>query len=313
MSESIGTTLGSFLKERLTNPLLSSFAIAWSLYNYKFYVILFSKNTVSVTSELIRQRFPDLYAIALHGIIVPACFAALYLFVSPYLTAWYYSWLRERQRKVDDARYAIESAQRLTADESRAIRALARTKDAQIDQLENEIVKLKADLREGDNKIASANEQVRTAALALESSTSLEEELKRVKASLDESREALAKAEETAEYEHRRRTKVEEGYLELEKQMKALSASASPATQKVGDASPMGRLDRGAISLFEVIANNPGWGVPMLAAHVNVAQGQVKQWLASLVEHEYVRQSKEQTYAVTEPGRLAWIKLRGFR
>ncbi len=102
MNDSIDTGLTAFFKERLTNPVISSIAISWSLYNYKFYVILFSDNSVIQRSALIKERFPDIEAILIHGVFWPALFAALYLFGSPYVTAWYYGWLRDRQKKVDE-------------------------------------------------------------------------------------------------------------------------------------------------------------------------------------------------------------------
>jgi len=44
MWTSLGKSIGDFVEERLTSPLISSFGLAWAAVNYKFFVILFSKN-----------------------------------------------------------------------------------------------------------------------------------------------------------------------------------------------------------------------------------------------------------------------------
>lgn len=151
--EPFGKTLGTFLEERLSNPLISSFIVAWSLYNYKIFVILFSKNTVTDTFSLIHQRFPDLSAVALHGVLLPAVFAALYLFVLPFPTKWVYKWVRERQKAIDDIRDEYESHKRLTKEQSNEIRRSMRDQEAVLEELRTKSAQLLDELKQSQRVI----------------------------------------------------------------------------------------------------------------------------------------------------------------
>lgn len=88
-------TLATFLEDRFSNPLITSFLMSWPVWNYKFLVILFSDNTVLDTFELIRMSaYPDVwgspYWFTLVGPIATA-YAYVYLlprFSQPYFKKW---------------------------------------------------------------------------------------------------------------------------------------------------------------------------------------------------------------------------------
>jgi hypothetical protein len=157
--DSLGRSISNVVDERLSSPLVSSFVLSWSLYNYKFFVILFSKNSVNDTFALISQRFPDGWAVLLHGMFWPGFFAAAYLFVLPYPSQWVFRKWKEHQKKMDDIRYESESQQRLTLEDSRTIRGVVRQREADIDVLNREIEKLKADLKDADKRAAEASDR----------------------------------------------------------------------------------------------------------------------------------------------------------
>ena len=77
--EPISKTLGSVIDERLSSPLISTFAISWSLINYKFFVILFSNNTVSMTFKLIDGLYPT--KLDFYGWAIAAPFAATLVYI----------------------------------------------------------------------------------------------------------------------------------------------------------------------------------------------------------------------------------------
>lgn len=176
--ESFGKTLGTFFEERLSNPLISSFVIAWSLYNYKVFVILFSKNTVTETFLLIHQRFPDLSAVVVHGFLLPAVFAGLYLFVLPFPTKWVYKWVREKQKGIDDIRDEYESQKRLTKEQSSEIRRNMREQEGVIDDLRKNNAQLLEDLKQAHRNTEASRLEAQSEKLGRESAEQKLEALK---------------------------------------------------------------------------------------------------------------------------------------
>ncbi len=176
--DSLGKTLGTFFEERLTNPLISSFVIAWSLYNYKVFVILLSKNTVTETFLLMNQRFPDWSTVVIHGFIIPAIFAALYLFVLPLPTKWVYKWVREKQKAIDDIRDEYESHKRLTREQSIELRRSARENELAIEDLQKTNRELKEDLNRLQTELKKSSAALLSAQLVKENAETEIEKLK---------------------------------------------------------------------------------------------------------------------------------------
>jgi len=151
--------LGELLKsakesliERLSSPLLGSFALSWCLWNYKFLVILFSSASVSTTFKLVDSiAFPDIYTLLIRGLLLPALTAAAYIFIYPYPARFIYGFTRRRQREINELRRQIENETPLTLEESRTIRAeifqLERKNQETIDRLNGEITRLNSELQ----------------------------------------------------------------------------------------------------------------------------------------------------------------------
>jgi len=122
MWSSLGKSIGDFVEERFTSPLISSFALAWAAVNYKFFVILFSKESVASSFILIGNMFPDWQSRVLNGFAYPLVIALFYLFVFPYPSQWVYKHWRRNLQKTDNIKQDYENARRLTIDESRELR-----------------------------------------------------------------------------------------------------------------------------------------------------------------------------------------------
>lgn len=166
--DSLSKTLGTFFEERLSNPLISSFAIAWSLYNYKVFVILFSENTVTETFSLIHQRFPDESAVLVHGFVWPAVFAALYLFALPYPTKWVFKWVREKQKAIDDIRDEYEAHKRLTREQSIELRTSMRELGETVEELRKGNRQLQEELKESRKAAVAAQGSLTSAQFAID-------------------------------------------------------------------------------------------------------------------------------------------------
>jgi hypothetical protein len=142
------------LIERLSSPVLGSFAAAWCAWNYRFLVILFSDASVSQTFHLIDTvAFPDKSSILLRGTLFPLISAFAYVFLYPYPARFIYEFTLRRQREVNSSRQAIADETPLTLEESRRIRAefvdRERKNQQVVFSLNEEISALRAQL---DNK-----------------------------------------------------------------------------------------------------------------------------------------------------------------
>lgn len=152
--DTLGKSIGTIIDERLSSPLVSSFAIAWSIINYKFFVILLSDTPIKRTFELIKEIcFPGEYGWLLYGVVAPAAAAAAYLFLLPKPSLWVYRHWRQNQKNTDDIRLSFEDQKLLTIEESRSYRARHREMEVQVDALQKENEQLKNDLRKGDSDL----------------------------------------------------------------------------------------------------------------------------------------------------------------
>ncbi len=91
----VGGFLGdiySTLKERISSPFISSFAIAWSAINYKIFVLLFSDKEYEAKIKLIDEMFDSPDEIGLFIIMFPLIVAGFYVYAWPLLSIkinWY--------------------------------------------------------------------------------------------------------------------------------------------------------------------------------------------------------------------------------
>lgn len=164
--------------DRLSSPLLGSFAVAWCLWNYKFLVILLSAASVTKTFELIDTLvFPNLSSVLIRGFLLPAGTAMAYIFLYPYPARFVFGFTQRRQREVNQLRQQIEDETLLTAEESRRIRnqvvAIEAAHRKEVDRLNEEITKLRDALESATS--SSAKEDTRDVRSAASSQSALTE------------------------------------------------------------------------------------------------------------------------------------------
>lgn len=148
--------------ERLSSPLLGSFVIAWSGWNYRFFVILFSDASVSKTFEMIDQiAFASWWAYLGHGLLFPLLTALAYVFFYPHPANYVYGYTLKRKRASNALRQSIEEETLLSIEESRSIRTAIASERArlrsEIEGLESENEELRAKL-----KVVAASEPAGT-------------------------------------------------------------------------------------------------------------------------------------------------------
>jgi hypothetical protein len=139
------------VKERLSSPLLGSFLISWTIWNWKFLVILLSADSVVSTFELARTHsFPDICAVLAFGILLPLASALAYVLLYPYPYRWVLEYSLKQQRLAAQVRQRIEEETPLTVEESRRIRVelvnMDRAHHQAVAELNEEIARLNAAL-----------------------------------------------------------------------------------------------------------------------------------------------------------------------
>lgn len=139
------------ISERLVSPLMGAFAVSWSLWNYKFLVILLSKEPVARSFKMIDAlAYPHWWSFGLLGVALPLVTSLAYIFLYPYPARFVFSFTRQRQRELLDIKRKMEDETPLTVEESRKLRREAiRLEQSFYDQLERrdrEIERLKDEL-----------------------------------------------------------------------------------------------------------------------------------------------------------------------
>lgn len=153
MEESWSKSLGTFLDERLSNPVVGTFILAWCGWNYKLFVILFSKASVSETFALIAKEYPTWTEQVLgKGFLCPALSVLLYFLAVPWITTKYYKWTATARKAQDEARYEAEKHKRLTLEQGAELEeALRRTRDELARETTN-VERLKTKISEAEQK-----------------------------------------------------------------------------------------------------------------------------------------------------------------
>ena len=150
--------------ERLSSPLIFSFALAWAGWNYKFVMILLSSNTVSTTLEFIEQyAFPDARSIWIHGVLLPLGSALVYVFGFPFigLRVQQYNLWREgrtegmRSRMLNETPMTQEAWQRARVELAKERRVIAKESA----DLYDEVKSLRDAVMASDKAVAQLTEE----------------------------------------------------------------------------------------------------------------------------------------------------------
>ena len=158
--QDIFISIKAYLYERAASPLTGAFAVSWVVWNYRFFVVLFSDGLSTPSSKFaaIDQLF-DVDKLPfgeylwpcigpfVHGLLMPAAIALFYLFIYPVMAQPVYQYSLVKQRQLTLIKQKHESETLLTAEQSRNIlREIAQIKIQHADEvvdLNDQISKLK--------------------------------------------------------------------------------------------------------------------------------------------------------------------------
>lgn len=161
MMDSVGKSVSNVIDERLSSPLISSFAIAWSLYNYKFFIIVFSAASVTDTFRLIREVvFPTWQVVLLNGFAIPALITALYIFVLPYPSKYVYERWSRTQKETKDIKQRWADLDLLGPADAEAMRLEIREATRKYEESEIQLERAKAQQRLTDATIRDLQSKI---------------------------------------------------------------------------------------------------------------------------------------------------------
>lgn len=162
--EGFGSAVGSVIGERLSSPLVSTFAVSWSLWNFKFFVILFSKNSVTATYALIQAEcFPTPFMSFFNGLVAPLTLTMAYFYLLPVLSKIIFEEWSRVQKETKDIKQRWEDQELLGSAEALELRRKLRAAEVQIEDADFEMRKLKADGRLNDQRLIEEKEAHRVA------------------------------------------------------------------------------------------------------------------------------------------------------
>lgn len=132
MDEAI-KSIKAFLYDRTVSPLFGAYMLAWTIWNYRVFVVLLdSKELLSAKFEIIDRYFGpvsydffghsfQVWGQIVHGVFGPIFLTFIYLYVYPWLAKPVYSHSLAKQKELKAIKQEIENARLLSVDESRVL------------------------------------------------------------------------------------------------------------------------------------------------------------------------------------------------
>lgn len=295
--ESISKSISTVLDERLSSPLISSFAISWSLWNYKFFVILFSNNSALDTFRLIEQvRFPSLLMWVVNGIAVPLALTALYIYALPYPSKFVYDRWSRTQKETKDIKQRWADLELLAPEDTESLRLEVREAKRKFEDVDGQLAKANAQQRLTDNTIRGLQQQIeKHAAIVAEKEMDILRKNQQLDAARNETHEAK---EQLASALNDRDT------------MRARANAAETAVERA--ASKAIKLNDPQIQMLNRIAENS----PMSPQNVPILGSdrlETQHWLDTLVDEglvETYEQDDEMRIGITKRGRAFIVESR---
>jgi hypothetical protein len=117
------TSLKGVLYERISSPLIGSFIVSWSIWNWKFYILLFIGDEDALTRIKIIEEtliIPDKYNCNL--IIIPLLFSLAYIYLYPFISKEVYRTYKRYIVSLNIIKNEEEKKRLLTEEESNELR-----------------------------------------------------------------------------------------------------------------------------------------------------------------------------------------------
>ncbi|SUQ23522.1 Uncharacterised protein [Vibrio mimicus] len=157
-------SIQSYLYTRTISPLLGSLTVSWSLWNYKFILLIFSSLTYNEKLRMISILYSDNWEFFGQGLALPLITSFFYLFVYPIPAQFVYKHTLEQQKKLNEIKQAAENQQLLTVEQSIKIRTatyqLQANFEEQLQQAESTVQEQKSVISELTSQIHELNNKL---------------------------------------------------------------------------------------------------------------------------------------------------------
>lgn len=159
------TNIKAVLYDRLSSPLFGSFILSWSLWNYKFILLITSSMPPTNKFFIIDTYiFYDKNHIFLNGFLYPLLTSSAIIFIYPYPSRYIYEFWLKKQKELLDIKQNIEGTSLLSLEQSRNIRKeIAEVQiynENEITEKNNKIEALKQIIIDKEKEIDSLNSKV---------------------------------------------------------------------------------------------------------------------------------------------------------
>lgn len=166
MIKDLWNSIRLYIEDRLSSPLLTGFLFAWSIINYRFFLILFSNERFIEKIALIEQYvFPSADTKLYKGFIYPLAAALIYVLIYPFIDRLIFAAWRWHQHKLIQLRQRIDEERPLSEkDRTQLLSRIydaERKKDEELQWLETTIESQRVRIKELEDQ-ASAIAQDKT-------------------------------------------------------------------------------------------------------------------------------------------------------
>lgn len=166
MLDELTTTIKAQLYERVSSPLLSSFAIAWCGWNYKFLLVIFSgMSSYEKITYIDMNLFPDLPAKIIYGAVLPLLTSLFLIYVYPVPAEYIYKHVKTKQKRLKEIQQSIDDDSPISKEQARKIRRETLENqlkyEGEIDAKNSENSRLKEMISELQQQISKASESLR--------------------------------------------------------------------------------------------------------------------------------------------------------
>ncbi|WP_460371622.1 hypothetical protein ACOYXF_08805 [Pseudomonas sp. Tul1A2] len=121
--EDFTTAVKAQLYERVSSPLLSSFALSWCGWNYKFLLVVLSGMSSHEKIVYIDMNiFPSVWSIVMHGAALPLITCLFLIFLYPIPAEYIYKHVKIQQRRLKEIQQSIDDDSPLSKEQARKIR-----------------------------------------------------------------------------------------------------------------------------------------------------------------------------------------------
>lgn len=149
--QDILTSIKSYLYDRAASPLVGAFVVAWSVWNYRFFMIIFSGGAGNPETKF--EEIDKLFGVInislyewsfsvsgkiIDGLLIPSAITVAYLFFYPLLAKPVYEHSLKKQKELRAIKQEQENQRLLSVEESREIyRRLAQMQSKHQEEIDN--------------------------------------------------------------------------------------------------------------------------------------------------------------------------------